>query len=302
MKRLFSVMAMVLMVGFLPLEADARKFGGGKSFGKSFKTAPAPKSQPTNTNSLNKKNDAPNAAASSSKKGLMAGIFGGLLAGGLLAAMFGSGAFEGFQIMDFLIIAIIAFVLYKIFKSVMAAKSGALNQNKQAYAGGHSQPTQNKGYYHEQPPHQTRENVGGQSGFSGTAGGFSSATDVPHNFPPDFDMPAFISGAREHYRILQEAWNHNQLDKIQEYVTPALYNDLAQERRSLAGEQHTEVMYVDAEIVRGDFDNRTAQLSLQFSGRYKDSHEGIEEDIQDIWHLERDLTKSNSPWLIVGIQ
>ena len=30
--------------------------------------------------------------------------------------------------------------------------------------------------------------------------------------------------------------------------------------------------------------------------------DGVEEDITDIWHLERDLTTDNAPWLIVGIQ
>jgi predicted lipid-binding transport protein (Tim44 family) len=61
-------------------------------------------------------------------------------------------------------------------------------------------------------------------------------------------------------------------------------------------------MYVDAEIVRADHNATSAQLSLQFSGRYRDTAEGVEEDINDVWHLERDLTEPNAPWLIIGIQ
>ncbi|AMG29755.1 preprotein translocase subunit Tim44 [Grimontia hollisae] len=294
MKRFFSLFALMFVMVVSAPHAEAKKFGGGKSFGKSFKTAPAPKSQPTNTNSINKQSDPASAAKSSSKKGLMGGLLGGLLAGGLIAAMFG-GAFEGFQVMDFLIIALIAFVLFKIFKSLMAAKNGSINRpHQQAYAGNPS--PQKKGYYHEQP--QFRE-----SAATSSTGGFGAVNnDVPFNFPPNFDMSAFVNGAREHYRTLQGAWNHNELETIQEYVTPELYNDLAEERRKLDGEQHTEVMYVDAEIVRADYDGKRAQLSLQFSGRYCDRHEGIEEDITDIWHLERDMTLPNAPWLIVGIQ
>ncbi|WP_028024921.1 Tim44 domain-containing protein [Enterovibrio calviensis] len=295
MKRFFGLFALMFVMVVSAPHAEAKKFGGGKSFGKSFKTAPAPKSQPTNTNSINKQNDPSAAAKSSSKKGMLGGLMGGLLAGGLIAAMFG-GAFDGFQMMDFLIIAVIAFVLFKIFKGMMAAKSGAMNQpNRQAYAG-NSEPKSN-GYYHEQP--QFRESTE----TSSTGGGFGAVNnDVPFNFPPNFDMAGFVNGSREHYRILQGAWNHNQLETIQEYVTPELYNDLSEERRKLDGEQHTEVMYVDAEIVRADYDNQRAQLSLQFSGRYRDGHEGVEEDITDIWHLERDMTQANAPWLIVGIQ
>jgi len=46
----------------------------------------------------------------------------------------------------------------------------------------------------------------------------------------------------------------------------------------------------------------TAQVSIKFSGRYKDSVEGVEEDITDIWHLERDLKEPNAPWFIIGIE
>lgn len=299
MKRFFSIFALMFVMAFSAPDAMAKKFGGGKSFGKSFKTAPAPKAQPTNTSSLNKQNS----PTSSSKKGLMGGILGGLLAGGLLAALFGSGAFEGFQFMDFIIIAIAAFALFKLFKWLALRKHTAHSPNPPAYAGG-NKPEQ-KGYYHEQQNNNAafRES----SNFAGSqmqaGGGFNTTpSDVPFNFASGFDAGVFVNGAREHYRVLQEAWNHNQLDKIQEYVTVELYNDLVTERRALVGEQHTEVMFVDAEIVRADCTSRLAEISLKFSGRYRDTQEGVEEAITDIWHLERDLTAPNAPWLIVGIE
>lgn len=286
MKKLLSVAALMFVFVVSAPYAEAKRFGGGKSFGKSFKTAPAPKQKTTDTNTIKQ-----SPTKSSSKKGLMGGLLGGLLAGGLLAAFFG-GAFEGIQFMDILILGLIAYLIMKFLRGMTQAKASAQAQGP-AYAG------QNKGYYHEQPS-AFRDNA---TDTSATSGGFGETqTDVPFNFPPQFDMQSFLSGAREHYRILQGAWNHNELEKIQEYVTPALYNDLAAERARLGGEQHTEVMYVDAEIVRADYDSRTAQLSLKFTGRYCDRVEGVEEDISDIWHLERDLTQSNAPWLIVGIQ
>ncbi|SIN76994.1 Tim44 domain-containing protein [Salinivibrio sp. ES.052] len=286
MKKLLSVAALMFVFVVSAPYAEAKRFGGGKSFGKSFKTAPAPKQKTTDTNTIKQ-----SPTKSGSKKGLMGGLLGGLLAGGLLAAFFG-GAFEGIQFMDILILGLIAYLIMKFLRGMTQAKASAQAQGP-AYAG------QNKGYYHEQPS-AFRNNA---TDTNATSGGFGETqTDVPFNFPPQFDMQSFLSGAREHYRILQGAWNHNELEKIQEYVTPALYNDLAAERARLGGEQHTEVMYVDAEIVRADYDSRTAQLSLKFTGRYCDRVEGVEEDISDIWHLERDLTQSNAPWLIVGIQ
>ncbi len=286
MKRLFSFVALLMVAVISVPHAEARKLGSGKSFGQAFKTAPAPKQTAQNTSSVGKNSAATNPA--SSKKGLMGGLLGGLLAGGLLAAFFG-GAFEGIQFMDILILGLIAFVIFRLMRGTLAAKQGSMNQHQPAF--GHAQ----RGY--EQPNVHNFEQAS-----SATTGGFGGNPDVPHNYPPGFDQAAFVNGAREHYRILQGAWNYNQLDTIQEYVSASLFDDLKQERAKLAGDQHTDVMYVDAEIVRADYDANKAQLSLQFSGRYADAVEGIEEDITDIWHLERDLTVANAPWLVVGIQ
>ncbi|MCS0023437.1 Tim44 domain-containing protein [Vibrio antiquarius] len=289
MKRLFSIVALLMFTVAVTPIAEAKKFGGSKSFGKSYKTAPAPKQQQQNTNTVGKDQT----VKSSSKKGLMGGLLGGLLAGGLLAAFFG-GAFEGIQFMDILIIGLIAFVIFKLMRGMLGAKQGSMNQHRQqpAFGGNASKFEQPNMQNFEQQPNTN----------NGGFGGFGAQTDVSHNYPPGFDQAAFINGSREHYRILQGAWNHNQLETIEEYVSPSLFEDLKAERAKLDGEQHTDVMYVDAEIVRADYDANKAQLSLQFSGRYRDTVEGVEEEIEDIWHLERDLTVPNAPWLIVGIQ
>ncbi|HHF2877543.1 TPA: Tim44 domain-containing protein [Vibrio diabolicus] len=289
MKRLFSIVALLMFTVAVTPIAEAKKFGGSKSFGKSYKTAPAPKQQQQNTNTVGKDQT----AKSSSKKGLMGGLLGGLLAGGLLAAFFG-GAFEGIQFMDILIIGLIAFVIFKLMRGMLGAKQGSMNQHRQqpAFGGNASKFEQPNMQNFEQQPNTN----------NGGFGGFGAQTDVPHNYPPGFDQAAFINGSREHYRILQGAWNQNQLETIEEYVSPSLFEDLKAERAKLDGDQHTDVMYVDAEIVRADYDANKAQLSLQFSGRYRDTVEGVEEEIEDIWHLERDLTVPNAPWLIVGIQ
>ncbi len=137
MKRLFSLVALLMVsVAITPI-AEAKKFGGGKSFGKSYKTAPAPKQQQQNTNTVGK--DQTTKTQSSSKKGLMGGLLGGLLAGGLLAAFFG-GAFEGIQFMDILIIGLIAFVIFKLMRGMLGAKQGSMNQQRQQPAFGGSAP------------------------------------------------------------------------------------------------------------------------------------------------------------------
>jgi len=101
---------------------------------------------------------------------------------------------------------------------------------------------------------------------------------------------------------LQDAWNQNDLAKIEEYATPALYAELVTERASLSGAQHTEVIRVESELVRADEKFGLAEVSIRFSGRYRDVVEGVEEDFTDVWHLERDGSKAENPWLITGIE
>ncbi|WP_062261994.1 Tim44 domain-containing protein [Endozoicomonas arenosclerae] len=307
LKRFASFMAIIMAFSFAfnaPV-ADAKKFGGGKSFGRSHNTAAAPK-QPAAAPQQGGKQ----AAAQGSKKGLMGGLLGGLLAGGLIAALFG-GAFSGLQIMDFLIIGLLAFVLFKVFRSMNRAKAMAAG-----HGGNHAHYTPEQSGQGQQPPSlgslfgQNKEQQQDSFGQADKLSGFGSdqpqtgfaASDIPMNLPEGFNLSTFMNGARDHYRTLQEAWNKNDLETIREYLDPELFLQLKAERAALGGDQHTEVMFVDAELGRADYNDRVAEISVRFTGKYRDTVEGVEEDIKDIWHLQRSLSEPNAPWLIVGIE
>ncbi|PJG58357.1 Tim44 domain-containing protein [Aeromonas cavernicola] len=283
MKKMLTLFAVILAIGLGAPHADAKKFGGGKSFGKSYKTAPTqPAAKP-----VDNKNPTLNAQTAPKKSGLMGGLLGGLLAGGLFAYLLGSGAFEGLQGMDFLLIALLALGAVFLIRALRKGKVAAA-QPQQAYAG--YQPSQHSA------PQQFEQSHGAPQ-----ATGFADS-DVPFRLPPGFDMNGFLSGARDHYRTLQEAWNKNDLEKVREYVSPELFAQLSAERAELSGEQHTEVMYVDTQLVRADYGSDWAQVSVRFSGRYMDRQEQVEEDIKEVWHLERNIAQQDAPWHIVGIE
>jgi len=294
MRYLAIIMTIFLVVGLQSNSAMAKKFGGGGSFGKSFKTAPKqPKATPTQQKS---QQAAPN--QKSSKKGLMGGLLGGLLVGGLLASLFAGGAFEGLQMGDILIFAAIAFAIiwflrrrrqpqaqgspYQQRHQPQAAGVGAANQQRQA----------------QQPFGQ--DTTHGNHGFSQSAS--SAASDIPFNLPQGFNVDQFLEGARGHYNVLQKAWNENNLPMIQEYVSPEVYNALSAERKTLEKDPQTQVLFVNAELVRADQVFGEACISVQYTGRCKELSDGSEEDIHEVWHLERKLSDANAPWLIVGIE
>jgi len=284
MHKLFSfltIFSLIFSISLFSENAEARKFGGSKSFGRSYKTAPA---QPNPT--MNTTAPSVNKQVQPNKSGLMGGMLGGLLAGGLFAWLMGSGAFDGLQIFDILMLAGVAFLIFRFLK----------NRKPAVQAG--PQPAYGM-------PYQTKQNT--DTGFqkpeyAGSTSFSPAANTIPFDLPTGFDIAEFIKGACEHYRTLQSAWNENDFAKIQEYVTPELYNELKQERSTYAGNQHTEVLFINAELVRADRKTDCAQVSVLFKGRYRDEVEGIEEDIQEVWHLERNLSSTNAPWIIVGIE
>lgn len=287
MKKWFSLVAVLLVtlsVG-LVTTAEAAKFGGSKSFGKSYRTAPSQ----TQAQAIN--SSKPTVAPQRNKSGLMGGLLGGLLAGGLFAWLLGSGAFEGLQIMDMLLMAGLAFLLFKLFRSMSQKRQTTMSPAYGAAPGPFGQP-------------QAFEPAQQHSFESNQPVSSSAATraDVPFDLPPGFDAQAFVNEARDHYRQLQQAWNQNDLAKIAEYVSPELLAGLQEERAQYPGEQFTQVQFVDAELVRARYDNQLAELSVRFSGRYRDGQSQQELPIQEIWHLERRLDEPGRPWLIVGLE
>lgn len=293
MKKLWAVLAILLTFTLTMETAHAKRFGGGKSFGRTYQTAPAPSRSAADAPAQRQQAAAqPAQAAQGSKgKGMMGGLLGGLLVGGLFAALFAGGAFEGLQLMDILIVAVLAFLAFKLFRSL---RQGSGPQPAYAGAARQSAPV----------PTPVSAPVFGSRRESAAAGPIATAGSpaVPFNLPLGFDTPAFLEGAKSHYSILQEAWNKNDLARIEEYVTPALYTELKAERASLAGDQHTEVLSLDTALVRADQQFGQAEVSIRFSGRYRDTVEGVEEDFTDVWHLVRNYSKADAPWHISGIE
>lgn len=271
--RLLALLTFVIGLTIAPIqEADAKRLGGKLSFGKRQSTH---QTQPTQ-----QKSAAAGTAATAGKRGMMGGMLGGLLAGGLLGALFFGGAFEGIQLMDILIFAGIAFLILKFLKG-----SAAQSMQRQSLAGA---PGFN--------PDQEQANSAG-----GTETG-KMAGDIPFQLPQGFDSEQFLNTARTHFRELQQAWNDYDMDKVREFCSSALYAQLAAQRAENAGAEHTEVEFLDAQIVRADSNAHLAEISVLYTGRSRDTAEQSQDEINEVWHLERDLRETNSPWLIVGIQ
>ena len=292
MMRMFSFCcALLIGMTFNVDIAEAKRFGGGGSFGKMFSTpkkvAPAPKS--TTANASKSANQTPN-AATKPRSGLMGGMLGGLLAGGILGALFFGGAFDGIQMMDILIIGIIGFVLFRLLARMKQS------QQQPQYAGGYRPEDVQQS--REQSPETQQPQT-----FEPTPLMSNGLASEEIELPSWFNKDAFLSGARQHFEGLQQAWNRNDLEEIRTYCDAGLFANLEAERKKLGeGTLDNEVVSVMAELIGFNEGDNTAELSINFYGWMREGTGEQTTEFSEIWHLTRDLNSESSDWFIVGIE
>lgn len=272
MRNLF-VMLLVGLLGFgLAVDhAEAKRLGGGKSFGSYSRSAD---SNSSSSAAASRPNNATPQRQPSSGLSRFAGPFAGLLAGGLLASLFFGGAFDELRMFDILLVAGVAFLLFRLFKS----------RRQTATAGGPRETASRDTRTQDQP-----------QAFTGTGLGSGG----PSAQPAWFDKERFLSGAKEHFMTLQRAWDNNDFSGIQEYVTPELYNLLREERANQPANNRTEVVRLFAELGDVREQGQQAEATVLFHGILDEN--GEHNEFNETWHLVRDL-REGAPWYVQGIE
>jgi len=269
-------MALCISLTFA-LDAHAKRFGGGKSFGSapSHQTRQAPQQTQAAPNQAGRQTPA---AASGASRWL--GPLAGLAAGGLLASMFMGDGFEGIQFMDILIFGLIAFLLFRF----LAAR----RRQQQPAMAGHA-PMQ------RDMPQQPSTSI-----FGGSAAPVAAAPVI--NAPAWFNEQSFIAAAREHFLSLQQHWDANEMDKISEFVTPQLLGFLKQERAEIGDAyQSTYIDDLQIQLDGVDDDAEKTTATLTFTGVAKTSRFDQGEPFSESWRMER-TQGENQPWLVAGIR
>lgn len=288
--------------------AEAKRFGGGKSFGysksvapKSFKKTSTPKAAPA-------AKPAAGATGAKSRSGMM-GLLGGLAAGGLLAALFMGDGFEGLQIMDILMFALIAFGLFMLFKHFAGRQRQAGGQQAQPAYEAPRQPQQARQPEPQVEQPQQRESAAEynpDSGGSifGSALGDSVSDQAVHltEAPAWFDADQFVEGAKSHFVSLQKAWDSADLTEVESYCSPELFEVIKQEMQGVQpGENETVVDTLDAELADMAIDGEFFIVSIRFTGFIQEDRAEGAHAFNEIWHIRR-LANDEGTWQVSGIQ
>lgn len=299
----------LLMAGLQ--EAQAKRFGGGSSFGSkpsysapyNRSTSPGPTSQPTRSASQQQA-AAQNQTARQgwANRGGLMGMLGGLALGGLLGSLFFGGAFEGINMMDMLLFAGVAFVLFKLF----ASKARQPQPTASAAYGrsSYSEPDRTTDYNNSAPT--TGSNA---SGFNTdllfgnkTAPANTAAFNAPaFDIPADFDQSAFLAGAESAYRYLQTAWDKADLAAIRGLTTDKVFAEIQDQLRAATTSNKTEVLKVSPELLEVREVGSDLEATVLFDCILRED-DGNTEQVREVWHFTKPVNSKQTKWFLDGIQ
>ncbi|WP_063532878.1 TIM44-like domain-containing protein [Burkholderia sp. MSMB1589WGS] len=311
-----------LMVGllaagtFASLDAEAKRMGGGRSFGRQSQTlqqrqATPPAQQPMQQaapTQAPRQQPAPAAQPNRSRwLGPIAGLAAGLGIAALLSHLGLGGAFAS-MMANVIVIALLAMVGIWLVRKFMNRRGA----QQPAYAGG--QPSLNHGHdgYRQDAgvQRQAAQNdafPGSGSAYAGEAqrvfGGAAAATTAAAAapaVPAGFDTEAFLRNAKVYFVRLQAAWDEGNLADIREFTTPEMFAEVKIDLDGRgAGANQTDVVQLDAELLAVEDRGDEHFASVRFHGLIRETQGAAAEPFNEVWNLSK---AGSQGWLLAGIQ
>ena len=277
---LIAVFACLVAFGLGVNEAEAARFGGGKSSGMQRQAVtPRPAQQATPA----QQPTAPAAAPATAPKRNWLGPIAGLAAGIGLAAMlshFGLG--EG--VANILMIALLAMAAVFVFKLLFRRNAPRdADASPLQYAGGSAGDNARRAVEAQFP-----------------AG--ASAPVTHPAVPAGFDSEGFLRVAKLNFVRLQAANDAGDIEDIREFTSPELFAEIKLQlvERGAAAQQ-TDVVTLDAELLEVVSEGQRHIASVLFSGMVREQAGAAAVPFSEVWHLVKPVDGAQG-WTIAGIQ
>lgn len=332
MKLLPALFVAVLMA--LHPEAEAKRMGGGKSFGQQSSNVTQRNAAPPNTPNAPAQNaatapakpGAPAAAPAVAPKKPWGAMLGGLAAGlGLAWLAHSLGMGEGFA--QFLMIALLAVAAFAVFKLVMrsrkggaAAQGGAPFAFQGAGAGAPAEASTPRSYSPDKVGNDASarpwernsmafdaaRQPSGSAGSSGVVIGSALAGSQNWGVPEGFDVPGFTEAAKRNFITLQAAWDRSDVATLRSMMTDTMLSEIrAQlaERETHGGEQpnQTDVVMIEAQLLGIEDLGDAYMASVEFSGMIREEPSAGPSPFREVWNMSKPKSGA-SGWLVAGVQ
>jgi predicted lipid-binding transport protein (Tim44 family) len=274
MKTLFAILVTFIGFSLVVVDADARRFGGGKNLGMQ-RSAPAQKQAAPGQQQQQQAAPAQQPQPTGASKWL--GPLAGLALGAGLAALFLNNGMAGL-LAGMLLIGLIAAALFFLGRALLGRQS----QRPLQYAG---MPGS------EAPP----------AALPGGAATHSVAATTGAR-RAGLDEAEFLRHAKLNFVRLQEAHDSKDLSAMRDFLAPDVYRGIEADIQSSWGAaQKTEVLGLEAELVEVTQEAGSHIVSVRFSGSIREAADREPEPFTETWHLEKPVN-GRGGWVVAGIQ
>ena len=266
-------------------DAEARRLGGGKSFGAQRdssvmrRDATPASPAPTQNAAVAPRPGQPAGAAPAPARRSWMGPLAGLAAGIGLAALASHFGF-GEEMASFMMIALLIMAALFLWRMFSSRKQAALGMQ---YAGaGHAAP-------------QAQQ-------FEAAMPASGGAAVAAANIPADFDVEGFLRQAKLNFVRLQAANDAGDVEDIRAFTTPEVFAEIRmqlQERGS--AKQTTDVVQLDAALLDVSTEGGQHVASVRFHGMLREEADAAPAPFDEVWHLSKPVSGERG-WLISGIQ
>ncbi len=313
--RLIAIAMLAVSAGAMlsvSFDAEARRVGGGKSFGRQSSNVTQQRqavTPPVAGNSMTR-NAAPAAGAAAAgtaaKSGMsrwlgpIAGIAAGLGIAALLSSMGLSGAF--LEAMSSMLL--IGLLIFGVIFIVRRLRGGAARPAMQQ-AGANSMNRQNAQSHGAQSQNTWRQSSESAPAASQAANAAAIASvpaaplDDKWFIPGDFDSSAFLANAKKQFIEIQAVWDGGDPEKLRDYMTDDLMAEVKPEILARSEGSQTQVVLLNAELLGIEAVSGGHLASVRYSGMLRETSEAEAFRFEEVWNLYK---ADGAGWLLAGIQ
>ena len=266
MKKLFALLFLTLFALSIsvPTDAEARRFGGGSSFGKQRMFNQPSRATPQKATPIQR----------TTPRNGFGGILAGLALGGLLGALFFGGAFEGINLFDIIVLGTIAYLLLGFFRR--KAQSMHVAQ------------------YASQPPFGAQPV---QFEATDSAQAASSRVEIDPAYFTSAAKDIFVRMQKA-----WDAKDISEIRTFcSPEVSERIERDLAELGDTVTA---TEVVMLDADIMDTWQENGFDYVAVNFQAMIKEAENSTTTDtsVREIWIFRHERKSDDPTWFLAGIQ
>ncbi|MBI9110371.1 Tim44 domain-containing protein [Maridesulfovibrio ferrireducens] len=296
-------LTMICLLAIMAGDADARRFGGGRSFGSkpSFSKS---YQKPTTATSTQSKAAGANKQSGFARPGM--GLMGGLLAGTFLGSMLGGGmGGGGGGFFNILIIGLLIYLGFKFFKSRNGGSSSLFGQNKSQQQQAPPRQTNDNDLFarREQNSQNAWDHLSSKPASAPSAAPVDTEQDSPEiGVPAGFDSEDFLEGAKAIYTRLQASWDKRDIADIEQFANKTVVDEIKQQAAEDPTPSKTDIMLINARLleVKEEGSNILATVYYDVLLR-EEANQSQPSQVREVWNFVKENNDS-AMWKLDGLQ